>query len=192
MLFLLRHGQIQGYETKRFIGQTDVLLDDIGRAQALFWKRVYEESGIFFDAVYSSSLKRCMETANIICSNKSISKEIVIDHRLNEINMGSWDGKSFYEIKKNMPLEFEQRGRQIEHFRAPGGESFDDLLKRANHFFKDLTAKEMIKKKRRILVITHSGVMRVLLHSIVENRHNKPTQLFERKIDYSQLFIIHN
>ncbi|MCK5098036.1 MAG: histidine phosphatase family protein, partial [Desulfobacteraceae bacterium] len=61
MIFLLRHGQIQDSERKRYIGTTDVCLDNTGVLQAHYWKTVF--SSINIDTIYSSSLKRCNHTA---------------------------------------------------------------------------------------------------------------------------------
>ena len=65
LIYLLRHGRIEGHGTKRFIGHTDVLLDDLGKNQAATWHKAFDS--IHFNAVYSSSLKRCCQTAQLVC-----------------------------------------------------------------------------------------------------------------------------
>jgi probable phosphoglycerate mutase len=179
VLFLLRHGQIQGHKTRRFIGRTDIPLDETGLAQALFWKKMF--SHIRFDKIYTSGLLRCRNTADLISSGK----EIRIDPRLNEIDLGTWDGKSFDSIKKTMPGLFQQRGKKIESFRPPGGESFNDLYNRVSPFFKAL------KKDLKIptLVITHSGVIRVILCRYLGM---DPGQLLKIKLEYGHLFLLEN
>jgi len=184
LIFLLRHGQIQGHETKRFTGgRTDTPLDDIGRAQAISWQRPFSE--IRFGAIYSSELKRCIETAELICPEK----EIDIDPRINEIDMGTWDGKSFAELCETMPQQFERRGSQIDHFRPPGGESFNDLSDRVLPFFKGCGEAGESQQLNRILVVTHAGVIRVLVSSLLGINLK---QIFQIKIDYCQLFLISN
>ena len=201
LLFLLRHGQIKGHETKRFIGQTDVALDDQGKNQALKWHKAF--ASIRFNAVYASSLKRCLDTAQLVCPKIDIH----IDHRLNEINMGQWDGKTFAEIKKNRPEEFKKRGSQIYQFRPLNGESFKDLSDRVSPFFNEIeeqqarlkikisqniTCTSKIRNRpsipgNKVLVVTHAGVIRVLLCHILGM---KPEALFEVKLEYGQLFVI--
>ena len=178
-LFLLRHGQIQGHKTKRFIGQTDIPLDETGVAQALFWKNAFSQ--IRFDRVYSSTLVRCRDTAGLICPER----EIRVDARLNEINMGTWDGKPFDHIKATLPDLFQQRGEQIESFKPPGGESFNDLYNRAAPFFETL-AQNLLSPT---LVITHSGVIRVM---ICRYLGMGPEQLMDVKLGYSHLFLLGN
>ncbi|MCP4721247.1 MAG: histidine phosphatase family protein [Desulfobacteraceae bacterium] len=178
-LFLLRHGQIQGHKTKRFIGQTDTPLDETGVSQALFWKNAFSQ--IQFNKIYSSSLARCRDTAGLICPEKKIT----IDERLNEINMGRWDGESFSHIKETRSELFQQRGEQIESFKPPGGESFNDLYNRAAPFFEEVGQ----NLKSPTLVITHSGVIRVM---ICHYLGMEPKQLLDVKLGYSHLFLLGN
>lgn len=178
-IFLLRHGQIEGHETRRFIGRTDIPLDETGKAQALFWKNAFAD--IQFDNIYSSSLFRCRQTAALIRPDQ----EICVDVRLNEINLGDWDGKSFDHIKKTEPRLFQLRGENIDGFRPPGGESFRDLYDRVFPFF-EYMGQDL---KKPVLVVTHSGVIRVMLcHWLGRN----PGQVLEIRPEYSHLFLLEN
>ena len=189
LIYLLRHGRIEGYGTKRFIGQTDVLLDDLGKSQAKTWHKAL--TSIHFNAVYSSSLKRCCQTAQLVCPKQNIN----IDNRLNEINMGNWDGKTFDEIKKKSLEEFEKRGSQIYQFRPANGESFKDLSDRIFPFFNSLETAGLNHgithgqedPCTNILVITHAGVIRLLICHILEMN---PEDLFKIKLVYGELFIL--
>ncbi|MCP3940675.1 MAG: histidine phosphatase family protein [Desulfobacteraceae bacterium] len=176
-LFLLRHGQIRGHGTKHFIGRTDVALDEKGIAQALFWKNAFAR--IRFDRIYSSSLLRCKNTASLIHPTKKIH----IDSRLNEIDMGTWDGKSFDHIRQTQPDLFQQRGEQIKNFRPPKGESFNDLYNRVSPFFETLTQ----TMESPTLVITHSGVIRIMLCHYLGRDIG---QLLQIKLEYSHLFLL--
>ncbi len=141
------------------------------------WKKNF--SHILFDKIYTSSLLRCRDTADII----SQGREICIDTRLNEIDLGTWDGKSFEHIKKTEPLLFQKRGKRIFTFRPPKGESFNDLLNRVFPFF------EILKKevKSPTLVITHSGVIRVI---VCLTLGMDPEQLLKIKLEYGELFLL--
>jgi probable phosphoglycerate mutase len=177
LIFLLRHGRIEGYEQKRFIGQTNVLLDQIGREQGLFWQTALAD--MKFDTVYSSTLTRCIDTALLACP----SQNPCLDSRLNEINMGTWDGKSFDEIRQSLPGEFERRGRNMNRFRPPGGESFQDVYDRVLPFF------DAVREKQSgpILVVTHAGVIRVVLCRIMGL---DPDDLFKIDLKYGQLSVV--
>ncbi len=182
LIFLMRHGRIAGDGKKRFIGHTDVPLDESGRTQARTWHNAC--GAIPFGLIYSSALQRCRETASLVCPDRQIN----VDPRLNEINMGTWDGKSFEEIKATMPLEFERRGQKMYHFRPPDGESFQDLFNRVYPFFTNNINKQPPHKRHRILVLTHAGVIRSVVCHLL--RMNPATDLFTIPLDYGQLFVI--
>ncbi|MCP4022118.1 MAG: histidine phosphatase family protein [Desulfobacteraceae bacterium] len=177
LVFLLRHGQIiNNGGKKRYIGTTDARLDDTGILQAHYWQEVF--SAIKIDAIYASSLSRCRHTARIIANEKSV----VTDSALNEINMGDWDGRSFDRIKACDPVAFEKRGTAMDTFKPFGGESFLDVSSRVLPCFDKYS-----KKTGKKLFITHAGVIRVLLCSILKKSLK---DLFEIKMAYGQLFVL--
>ncbi len=97
--------------------------------------------------------------------------------------MGEWEGRSFEEIQKDHPREYDRRGRAMDRFRPRGGESFDDVFNRVFPFFMDLG----IKTPGRTLVVTHAGVIRVLLSRIFGFY---PEGLFKIRPEYGQLFVL--
>jgi probable phosphoglycerate mutase len=176
LIFLLRHGQIQGHEEKRFIGAIDVPLDDTGLSQAGYWQTAF--SGFPLDTVYSSRLQRCEKTARCIAGNLPV----IHTPALNEIHMGEWDGRTFAEIKACRPEEFIKRGEDLCSYRPLGGESFQDLSDRVLPFFNPL-----VQKKEKTLVVTHAGVIRVILCHVLK----LPLKdLFQIKSAYGELFIL--
>lgn len=179
LVFLLRHGQTCGSEKKRFIGMTDVDLDPKGILQASYWKQAFAPINV--NAIYSSSLKRCEHTARLIANGKKIIKTSA----LNEINMGSWDGKTFDRIKTDQPKEFKKRGESIDTFKVPDAESFYDVSCRVIPFFN--TCINGMEKK--ILIVTHAGVIRVILCHIL---NLKLKELFQLKVSFGQLFVLKN
>jgi alpha-ribazole phosphatase len=177
LIFLLRHGQICGAEEKRFIGTTDVPLDDAGLLQARYWQAAFSEFPL--GAIYSSRLQRCNHTARQIAGKRPI----INTDALNEINMGEWDGRTFEEIKARYPEEFKKRGESLSFYRPPDGESFQDLSNRVIPFFNET----LTQKKEKTLIVTHAGVIRVILCHIL----NLPLKdLFQIKPAYGELFIL--
>lgn len=177
LLMVLRHGQIQGHDIRRFIGTTDAELDDTGVGQAESWHGIL--SGFSFKAVYSSPLKRCLNTAAQICP----CSQPIMDDRLTEIHMGAWENLSFDSVKKAHPEAFERRGRHMDTFTPPGGESFSRVSERAWNFFSSNKG----PLSGPILVVTHAGVIRTLLCRIYEV---PLTELFTFKPSYGELFLI--
>ena len=175
LLFILRHGQIEGHGTRRFIGCTDIPLDDTGQEQARRWQ--VPLAAIRFKQVYTSALTRCRETAALAYPDSAP----IIDRRLNEINLGDWDGQDFEHIKTNYPDLFEQRGRDIYGFRPPAGESFKDLFQRASLFFSELPLSS------HTLLVTHAGVIRAMRCFWAGE---KMETLLSFKTHYGQLFVL--
>ena len=63
-IYLVRHGQVEGFEEKRYNGQADVRLTAEGEAQfGLLQMRLRKKT---IHAVYSSDLSRCLEGARLL------------------------------------------------------------------------------------------------------------------------------
>ncbi|UTW70681.1 histidine phosphatase family protein [Anaerobacillus sp. HL2] len=89
MSYLLRHGVTKANQEKRYLGWTNVSL-----VQDCLPDLSIPCCG--FDAIYSSDLKRCIETVRLLYPNNSIN----IDPRLREIHFGRFEAKTYERIKK--------------------------------------------------------------------------------------------
>ena len=176
LVFVLRHGQIDAPLRKTYIGITDVPLNAAGIAQAHYWQQAFQS--LAFDAVYSSPLRRCRRTAGIIAGRRKVK----IKEQLSEINLGEWENREFDHIKRRDPARFDARGRHPETVAPPGGESFQDVHDRAMPFFKRLS-----KSNHRALVITHAGVIRVLICRLT---HTGLDRVFRIPLSYGELLIL--
>ncbi|MGN1033008.1 MAG: histidine phosphatase family protein [Intestinibacter sp.] len=156
-IYLIRHGKLNWKDhKKKCIGITDVELSQEGIEKA-------RENGVFLKdknikKIYTSDLSRCKKSAEIISNYLNIP--YFIDRDLREIDMGIWENKSFSEIKKLYPLEYEERGNNIASFDKHGGESFEKCFERAEKALNKL-AKE--NKDENIVLLTHSGIIKCLI-----------------------------
>jgi alpha-ribazole phosphatase len=153
-LYLVRHGAVISIRGKAYIGQVEAPLDEAGVEQAWALRRYLEP--VVFHSVVASDLSRSLRTARIIAGKHARVESWA---ELREIDLGSWDGLSFSEIQSRFPEDFEARGRDLEHWRPPGGESFADLRGRV------LPALRRVLDAARgnVLVVGHAGVNRVIL-----------------------------
>jgi len=175
MICLLRHGEIAGAGSRRFIGQTDIPLGENGRRQAECWGEAW--AGRIWDRVYASDLVRSLETAQIIVGSRH---PVLALPGLREIAMGEWDGQPMAEIRARYPEAWELRGRSFDTFRPPGGESFADLRDRVLPVFNRIAG----KARGPVLIVAHAGVNRVILCGLL----GVPLcRLFEVKQDYGCL-----
>ena len=92
-LILVRHGQSEWNLENKFTGWTDVDLTEKGESEAKNAGRLIKNEKIKIDLVFTSVLKRAVNTMNICLSNLDDNNpEIVQDWRLNERHYGSLQG----------------------------------------------------------------------------------------------------
>ena len=105
--------------------------------------------------VWTSCLKRTIQTASSI----QVSQERLAS--LNELDSGCCDGLTYEEIAERFPVEFAARDKDKFRYRYPGGESYEDLLKRLQPVLLRLQTAD------KLLVIAHQAVLRCLLGSLL-------------------------
>ena len=141
MIYIVRHGQTDWNVEGRYGGRVDVKLNSKGKKK----KKITAEklSGIKFDKVFSSPLKRAIQTAEIICNGK-----INTDERIIERCNGELEGKLKTEIIEKIDFNDPDNIKY-------GIEPITDFRNRINEFLDDITKKYVGKN---VLVVTHAGV----------------------------------
>jgi alpha-ribazole phosphatase len=155
MIYLLRHGEIEQGEKKRFIGQADLPLTENGLHQACLWQQKLKTG--LFEKIYSSDLIRARQTALIIAGQHQGKVQLL--PALREINLGEWEGLSVAEAQACFPAEWQRREKDLVTFRPPGGESFEDLAVRIGAVFNQIVQ----GLEGDILIVAHASVNRVIL-----------------------------
>ena len=82
-LCFLRHGQSTWNRDNRFIGWTDTPLTDDGVLEARVAGKMLKNSGILFDEVHTSLLRRCIRTTNLVLME--VEQEYIPVHKVREI-----------------------------------------------------------------------------------------------------------
>ena len=155
-IYLIRHGQVAGFEQPRYNGQTDVALTDYGVEQYLLIKERLADTKIA--ACYTSDLTRCTTGAGIICGAFGI--EPTARRELRELNIGVWEGLTWQEIRANWPDGWQARLDDLVNFRVPGGENLLDVEARVMPVINEVVARH---KGQEVLVVGHGGVNRIVL-----------------------------
>lgn len=102
--FLVRHGETVWNRERKYQGQSDIPLTDEGRIQAeKLSERLKNEE---IDIIYSSNLKRAVETAEIIAVNHE--SEVRPTPLMRELNFGVWEGMTFEQVTQSWPQEYEE------------------------------------------------------------------------------------
>jgi alpha-ribazole phosphatase len=156
LIYLLRHGEVEGAETRRFIGHLDVPLSPLGERQCAAQAARLRAAGLA--AVYASDLVRARRSAEIVGAPHGLTPTIV--PALREMAMGRWEGLTAGEIRAREPDAFEDWMARVGEFPFPEGESVPDLLARAAPAFDAIAAAH---PGRPVAVVAHGGTNRALL-----------------------------
>ena len=159
-LLLVRHGNTKSNSAERFWGQTDVELSALGTRQAEQLRDRLSNEKI--DTIYASELRRASATAEIIASRHHLS--VIICPELLEVNFGDVEGLTFKEIGQIYPDLVKSWLTRGLDFKYPGGESVAELNNRVIKFFDRL---EKHTPEETILVVAHSGVLRLLICNLL-------------------------
>ncbi|MFC2003249.1 histidine phosphatase family protein [Chloroflexota bacterium] len=155
-LLLVRHGETRLNSTERYWGHTDVKLSATGLRQAERLRDLLATEKI--DAAYSSNLSRARVTAETIASGHHLV--VITCPELREVNFGKLEGLTFTEISQLYPEVTKLWIRRDPGLRYPGGESIGGFESRVSQFLSRL---EKHTPKETILIVAHSGSLRVLM-----------------------------
>ena len=98
---LWRHGQTVWNAERRFQGQSDIPLDEVGQAQAGRAARLL--AALRPDLIVASDLSRAAQTAAPL--SRLTSLEVTLDKDLRERSGGRWEGLTDTEIRTRYPAE---------------------------------------------------------------------------------------
>ena len=144
---LLRHGRTAWNAERRFLGRTDVPLDDVGRAEAAALGAVLSRR---FDEVWCSPLARAASTAAAFHP-----QPVVIDD-LAELDVGELEGLQRPEAIARFPAFFEAWVRDTTSVVTPGGESIPQLHARARAALDTIAC---ARPNGRFAVVSHQIVI---------------------------------
>jgi len=125
-IVLLRHGRTAWNAERRYQGQEDPPLDEVGQVQAI--EAAALVAAMNPDVLISSDLERARQTAQKVSSLSGVP--LTVDKRLRERNLGHWQGLTRDEVRSRYPEEFADwlAGRDVAR---RGGESRRQVAERA-------------------------------------------------------------
>lgn len=175
-VFLIRHAECVGNISNRISGRTDFELTDNGRVQAQKLAQKLKKEKI--DIIYSSPLKRAVETAEYIATEKNIDN-IHIDNGLIEINYGDCDGLSWDEINYRYPMVWKY-WKEIYNYPVfmPNQEEFSEVATKMNETIKKI---ERDNNEKNICIISHGIAIQSYLCLLYNKPYNKANELPQLK-----------
>jgi probable phosphoglycerate mutase len=162
-LYLIRHGETAWNTQLCLQGQTDIELNENGRALAE--KTAQALHGVPFTHAITSPLARARETAQILLAGRDVPIEV--DPRISEISFGSLEGIPMTrEMRETPGSEFYHFFHEPQRYQpSAGAERLEDLLARTAQFLADLKERSDLADGV-ILVSTHGAALRALLAGI--------------------------
>jgi broad specificity phosphatase PhoE len=167
-IYLIRHGETEWNQAKRYQGQTDIPLTDKGRDQAHRTAERLADVGASF--LISSDLIRARDTAVPI--GQRLGLQVIICPLWRERDYGRWEGMTRAEIQGLYPEEWQKSREDPLRTALGGGETLAELRERA------IKALDWVLTEypgQRGIVVSHGGLLRALLAWIEGRDHPQHT-----------------
>jgi len=145
---------------ERFRGRADLALNDTGRKQAE--AAASGLNGLSVAAIYTSPLRRALETANIISKHLSVS--VQLSNSLIDIDYGSWQGLSPEDAVKQYPELYTKWIERPQEVRFPGGEGLGGVRSRVMGVVEQFAARH---HGETVVLVSHKVVCQVLLYALL-------------------------
>ena len=153
IFYFVRHGETDWNVQKKIQGTTDVPLNENGLRQARGLAEKLVQGDYNIDCVYTSPHIRAQVTAQTAAVALGI--ECIVLQDLAEMDLGVWEGDNWPNIEAVYGEVYHYWNSHRRYVRTPGGECYNDVLKRI------FRALEYIMKKEEgnVLILSHSAIM---------------------------------
>jgi broad specificity phosphatase PhoE len=155
-IVLIRHGQTDWNVEGRWQGHADPPLNEFGRQQARLLVPEMREAGL--TALYSSDLRRALETAEIIAAELHLV--VIPEPRLREIDLGQWQGMLADEIEERYLEAYLRWHESPLTVRPPGGEDIQTLANRVLECANEILGRH---PEQRVGLVSHELPIAVIM-----------------------------
>ncbi len=172
---LLRHGEPEGGEVLR--GRVDHALTELG------WEQMRLSAGLGnensrtplspdWTHIISSPLKRCRQFAEQLSAGLGI--DLAIIDQWQEIDYGDWDGMPLREWRSQAAGQFREFRKDLSKLAPPNGEDYLSFRDRVLAAWQAITE---LEDGSHVLLVTHGGVLRVVLPTVLGMALNRSNPL---------------
>ena len=155
-LIFVRHAEAEGNLNRVFHGWTDSGITEKGHIQAK--KAAQRLLDFNIDILYSSSMKRTVQTAQYIADIKNLP--IIKTDKLKEINGGDWEGKRWDELPGLWPQQYDSWENRPHELIMPNGETMREFQKR---LIDEVMYIIDNNKGKDVCIVTHGTAIRSLM-----------------------------
>lgn len=154
-LILARHGETAWNVESICRGRSEVNLNAEGIRQAELLGKYF--SNWKLDAIYSSPLRRALDTANAVARYQKARVHVV--QALTDLDFGQWQARSEKELRRLYPALLDEWYSNPGNVEMPGGEGLGDVRRRAMRLVNRIVS----SYKGNVLLISHRVVIIVLI-----------------------------
>jgi len=159
-IVLVRHAETAWNKEEVFRGRADIALNETGQRQADLLAEYLADGPV--DIVYSSPLRRAVQTAEAIAARHSL--EVTIAENLIDFDFGEWQGMTLREVEKKDDELYRDWRDLPEQVRVPGGETLEEVRNRAWNFIDDAV---MRCGDGRIVFVSHRVINKVVICTLL-------------------------
>jgi broad specificity phosphatase PhoE len=159
-IILIRHGETDWNTEQVFRGRIDVPLNQVGISQAEAVGFSLRDRDI--DALYSSPLKRALETAQMLAKGRKL--EIKSEEGFIDINFGLWQGIFHQKVKEDFKDLYTRWITEPHKVTFPEGESLAEVKVRAQKALNSIVKEN---PGRTVAIVSHRVVNKVLLCTVL-------------------------
>ncbi|HHT25072.1 MAG TPA: histidine phosphatase family protein [Clostridiaceae bacterium] len=160
-LFMIRHGETQWNKWHKLQGQVNIPLNETGETEARKLAEILQNKK--FDAIYSSPLNRCRETAKIVFGHDA---DIILEPLIMEMAFGIYEGFAYEDTDIDESHDLYNYFYDLGNYVPPkGGESVRQVAYRAKTFLD----KMLIQHENETVIAFSHGALIYNTISVVRN-----------------------
>jgi len=160
-LFLLLHWQTSFSKANAFCGAAlNPELTEDGHQMAECFAKAYSSTP--WQAIFTSPLKRTLETAHPLCNATGMSPQV--RDGLKEIGYGKWEGKTIDEVAAEFHDDYIRWTADPAWYPPTDGEAAVSIAHRSLQVVEEI---EKIYDEGNVLIVSHKATIRILLCSLL-------------------------
>lgn len=160
-LYLLRHGQTSFSRANAFCGAAlNPDLTEDGHIMAECFAKAY--SATPWQAIFTSPLKRTLETAHPLCNLTGQSPQV--RDGLKEIGYGKWEGKTVQEVSEEYHDDYLAWTADPAWYPPTDGEAAVSIAHRSLQVVEEI---QKVYEEGNVLIVSHKATIRILMCSLL-------------------------
>lgn len=160
-IYLVRHASTPWNELGLWQGVVDTELSERGIGEAKSVAEFFKSKKV--DLIFSSPMKRALQTAQIIAQEIGYEGELLIDNRLRECEIQLWNGMTTEELLKVYHDEFFEWFNNLDS-NVNGVESLKSVQKRMYDFVEYLILQFPVDG---VIIVSHAIALRMLISKVL-------------------------